>query len=157
MSAAAGESVLIGVFYSCRQAERAVGALWQSGFRGDQVRATLCHAELQGSPPQAAPPSRGCVGFWVSLIGLASGLAVVWLTGVVAALILGGLAGLGAGLSFRKRLGPPAGVVALPPLRINQGVVTVRPDGRAVEAAAILCRYAEAPYDAAALASAEGR
>jgi hypothetical protein len=155
MSAAGHGTVLVGVFYSCRQAELALSALQHSGFRDDQLRVTLYDLK----PPFPAEPERyGAYAVLTpALLGETLGGLAAWLTGLWALGLAAALAGILLGSLLVRVSGSGAPARPAAGVQLKQGVVSVRPDGRAAEAASILCRYAGAPCDPALLLGAEGR
>jgi hypothetical protein len=151
-------ALLIGVFYNRSQAEMALGELQRGGFREDQLGVALCDAELEAPAPPARP-TRGREKTAAALGAAAGGLAGVvlavtagsWLAGLGGAFVAGLFVVLLAGaIVVGTFLGRWAGGAAPGPAsasrvevrRLSRGIVTVRPEGRDAEAAAILCRHA---------------
>jgi hypothetical protein len=153
-------AVLIGVYDSCDQAEKAVDELKRHGFRDDQLRVTLCDADLTDESPAMPLPARqrrgglvagtglgGCGGGLLgvaiadSLLGLSPVLVVLGLgagMGVLAGAALGGL--FGAWIQARRQ--PPESHVPGRTLHLSRGIVIVRPQLRSAEATAILRHFA---------------
>jgi hypothetical protein len=158
-------TVLIGVFYGCEQAEKAFRELKQVGFGDHQIRVSLLDAEWTATfPPLARGEPRTNSGAAVGLLGgsTAGGLLAAlamgtgWLGGIGPVLLIafyltilvgaasaGGLLGawIGSVLSRPEPRGIPR------TLHESRGVVTVRPDSRYDEAAAILRRCAGCKLD----------
>lgn len=160
-------TVLIGVFYGCEQAEKAFRELKQGGFGDHQIRVSLLHAEWtvtlppleRGEPKTNTGAAVGLlggstVGGLLSTLAMGAGwlggagpvlLIACYLTILVGAAGAGGLLGAWIGSVLP---GPePKGISRT--LHESRGVVTVRPDSRHDEAAAILRRCAGCDLDPA--------
>jgi hypothetical protein len=152
-------AVLIGVYYSCDQAEKALDELKRNGFREDQLRVTLCDADLNEESLAPPPERKAAIGLTVvGLGGLGGGLLGVVAAGVLlrsfsafpvafgagwwsSALLGAGIGGLlGAWIRGRRSQTEPLSVGKT--LHLSRGIVTVRPHRRYAEAAAILRHFA---------------
>jgi hypothetical protein len=159
------DTLLVGVYYTSEQAAKAYDALRRDGFRDDQLRVSLCAAHLNAeartprlAAPGPTPPVRWAVGalgggFAVALL---AGWTVALLPPVAASLCLSSLAGSAVGVLLAALFLTLCGAWWRPPepqppprRRLSRGVVTVRPDGRFPEAAAILSQYAGCDLTAA--------
>ena len=148
-------TVLIGVYYSCAQAEKAARALQRSGFREDQLRVTLCDADLvnqsiprTGRWTSIAAAGLGGVGGGL-LLGAFPILGSFWASvgiGVLAGAV-GGVWGAWIRACHRSKGSHAPGKA----LHLSRGVVTVRPQQRYREAADILQYFAGCDGHPAAL------
>jgi hypothetical protein len=142
--------VLIGVFYDCARAEDAFQELRRGGFQDGQIRVALCEADLRVRPRQER--GRVLAGLRVgAVIGALAGAALAWLVaGLLVSVLLvaaecaaigatlGALVGWAIDVDEARASGPAV-------VHLSRGIVTVRPDDRAEEAADILRRCAGDP------------
>jgi hypothetical protein len=154
-------TLLVGVFYDRIQTEKALRDLQNGGFREDQIRITLCEADLTSPPPPIPePPTKAKTGAGIGLAvgtaagGLLGGFITGWLPGIGPIIAVGFLAGILGSTAAGAGLGSLLGLwigsrlreqVPRPPVQIthvSRGILTVRPDGRYDEVAAILMRHA---------------
>ncbi len=133
----ADDDLLIGVYYDTQRTEEVSDALRDHGFLDSQIRVTICETELD----PAGRKTRRCLLAFVilgALLGLCLGLSVGRLAPfpIAAAcmcLLSGAFVGYLAALVQRSQSHSAS---------VFRGIITVRPDGRDEEAAAILLQFA---------------
>ncbi len=166
MSTTDNSALLIGVFYDREHAERAFRELQHEGFGDGQLSVALMDANE--APPTLAVPKRrtqaragtaigavlgvfvgGLLGLlvivWWPILGPLSTLVLSLATSVAAGISLGGLGGALIGCALRSEEEELAPERPQP----SRGIVTVRPNSRYDEAAAILRRHAGCDADPA--------